>query len=401
MKPLKPRITTRITTRNTTRNTMTLVAAGIVLIACFSVVITVAGAASSPPRATPKPPPKEQPSLAVAVTRLQPAVFSNRVTANGNVMPWQEASIGAEVNGLRLTDVRVNVGDKVRRGQLLAVFAAETVTEELAQSRAAVAEAEATLVEAAATARRARVLQDSGALSAQQILQHLTAERAAQARLDSAQATQRLQQLRLAQTRVVAPDNGIISGRTATVGAVVSAGQELFRLIRAERLEWRAEVAAADFVRLRPGQKVRVMPSGGDAIEGRLRVLGPVIDIQTRNGVAYVDLLPSASSASSAGNVSGVSGVSTHAGMFARGEFELGSSQGMALPKGAVQWREGFGYVMRVGLDARVVATKVVVGRRSGDLVEVLGGLAAQDRVVATGAAFLGHGDLVQVVETP
>lgn len=327
-----------------------------------------------------------QATLTVAVTRLQTATFPMRVSANGNIMAWQEASIGTEANGLRVIEVKVNVGDTVRRGQPLATFAAETVEAELAQSRAAVAEADVALAEAAANAERARALTESGALSAQQIQQYVNAERTAQARLDSARAAEKTQQLRLVQTRIAAPDGGVISARAATVGAVVPAGQELFRLIRGGRLEWRAEVAAADLVKLAPGQKVRITPTGGNAIEGRLRMLAPVIDIQTRNGLVYVDL-PTSDTA--------------RAGMFARGEFEIGMSEVMTLPQSAVQQREGFSYVMRVGPDSRVVQTKVTPGRRSGGRIEIVGGLDAQDRVVVTGAAFLGDGDLVRVTDAP
>jgi RND family efflux transporter MFP subunit len=327
-----------------------------------------------------------QASLTVAVASLQPTTFPIRVSANGNIMSWQEAIIGTEANGLRLTDVKVNVGDKVRRGQPLATFAADTVAAELAQSRAAVAEADVALAEAAANAQRARLLQETGTLSAQQIQQYLNAERTARARLEAVRAVEKTQQLRLVQTRIVAPDDGVISARTATVGAVVPAGQELFRLIRGGRLEWRAEVAGADLTRLKPGQKVMLTPSGGEAIEGRLRMLAPVIDIQTRNGLAYVDL-PSSETA--------------RAGMFARGEFEVGTSDVMALPQSAVQQREGFSYVMRIGPDSRVIQTKVTPGRRSGSRVEIVAGLDAQDRVVATGAAFLGDGDLVRVSDAP
>lgn len=325
-----------------------------------------------------------QPALTVTVTTLQPTVLPIRVAASGNIMAWQEASIGTEANGLRLTAVKVNVGDKVRRGQLLAVFAADTIQAELAQRRAAVAEAGAALAEAAANARRARTLQDSGALSTQQIEQHITAERTARARLDAAQAMEKAQRLRLAQTQVMAPDDGVISVRTATVGAVVPAGQELFRLIRGGRLEWRAEVAAADLAKLNPGQQVRIAPTGGDAVAGRLRMLAPVIDLQTRNSLVYVDLPPNPT---------------MRAGMFARGEFELGANQGMTLPHSAVQVREGFSYVLRVGPDSRVSQVKVMSGRRSGERVEILSGLAAADHIVASGAAFLGDGDLVRVVE--
>ncbi|QEI06389.1 efflux RND transporter periplasmic adaptor subunit [Pigmentiphaga aceris] len=325
-----------------------------------------------------------QPALTVATATLQAASFPVRVSANGNLMAWQEASIGAEANNLRLNEVKVNVGDKVRRGQVLASFAAATVDAELAQSRATVTEAEVALSEAAANAERGRMLQETGALAGQQIQQYAFAERTARARLDAAKAAEKTQQLRLAQTRILAPDDGVISARTATVGAVVPAGQELFRLIRGGRLEWRAEVAAADLAKLKPGQIVWVTPTGGDPIEGRLRVLAPVTDIQTRNGLAYVDL-PANETA--------------RAGMFARGEFQLGNTEVMSLPQRAVQIREGFSYVMRVGPDSRVIQTKVISGRRSGDRIEILAGLEANHRVVVSGAAFIGQGDLVRVNE--
>lgn len=352
--------------------------------ATAAIAVTFGWAATSPGQKQAVAPATAQPSLAVDATALQPASFPTRVTANGNIAAWQEAIVGTEANGLRLVEVKVNVGDVVRRGQSLATFAADTVQAEVAQSRAAVAEAEVAHAQSAADANRARALQESGALSAQQIQQALAAERSARARLDAARAAERTQQLRLAQARVTAPDDGIISARTATVGAVLPAGQELFRLIRGGRLEWRAEVAAADLLRLKPGQQVRVTPTGGDTLEGRLRMLGPVVDTQTRNGMAYVDLPP---------------GGAVRAGMFARGEFELGAAPVMALPQGAVQLREGFSYVMRIGPGSRVIQSKVVAGRRFGDRVEIVSGLAAGDRVVAAGAALLGDGDLVRVVD--
>jgi RND family efflux transporter MFP subunit len=298
-------------------------------------------------------------------------------------MAWQEASIGTEANGLRLASVNVNVGDVVQRGQGLAVFAAETVTADLAQSRAAVAEAEAALAEATDNAQRARILQTTGAMSAQQINQYITAERTAQARLAAVQAAERVQQLRLAQTRVLAPDDGVISSRSATVGAVLPAGQELFRLVRRGRLEWRAEVAASELAKLKPGQIARVTPVGGETMEGTLRVVAPTVDTQTRNGVVYVDLQPDAAA---------------RAGMFARGEFDVGTDRTMTLPQSAVQLRDGFSYVLRIGADSKVMQTKVSVGRRTGDRIEITGGIEASERVVESGGSFLGDGDLVRVI---
>ena len=161
-----------------------------------------------------------KPALAVTTTLPKLVVLPVRVQANGNIAAWQEAIIGTEADGLRLAEVNFNVGDVVRRGQVLARFASATVDAELAQSRSVLAEAEAILAEASSNAVRAQELKASGALSEQQIQQYLTAERTARARLEGAKAAVQTQQLRLAQTQVLAPDDGVISVRTATVGAV-------------------------------------------------------------------------------------------------------------------------------------------------------------------------------------
>jgi RND family efflux transporter MFP subunit len=250
--------------------------------------------------------------------------------------------------------------------------------------RAQVAEAEAALAEAQVNAKRARELESSGALSDQQINQFLTAERTAQARLDAQRAQARVQGLRLGQTQVLAPDDGVISARSATVGAVLPAGQELFRMIRQGRLEWRAEVPAADLARLKPGLPASVTPVGGATIAGKVRMVAPTVDPQTRNGLVFVDLAPSREA---------------RAGMFARGEFDVGRGEGLTLPQSAVLTRDGFSYVLRVGTDARVVETKVTVGQRVGDRIEITGGLPPEARVVASGLSFLSDGDTVRVVD--
>jgi len=326
-----------------------------------------------------------KPALAVTTTLPKLVVLPVRVQANGNIAAWQEAIIGTEADGLRLAEVNFNVGDVVRRGQVLARFASATVDAELAQSRSVLAEAEAILAEASSNAVRAQELKASGALSEQQIQQYLTAERTARARLEGAKAAVQTQQLRLTQTQVLAPDDGVISVRTATVGAVLPSGQELFRIIRRGRLEWRAEVAAPELVRLRPGQQVTLTPAGGQPVRGMVRVVAPVVDTRTRSGLVYVDI-PVAGAA--------------RAGMFARGDIEVDSGKPtVTLPQAAVAQRDGFSYVMRIGPDYRVMETKVTLGRRAGDRVEVVSGIDIGTTVVASGVGFLGDGDLVQVVD--
>jgi len=331
-----------------------------------------------------------KPALSVAVATPERVALPTTVAATGNVAAWQEAVIGSEANGWRLAEVRVNVGDTVRKGQVLAVFATELAEADLAQQRAALAEAEAVLVEATANANRARDLQPSGVISAQQTQQILTAERTAVARVEAQKAALVAQQTRLKQAQVLAPDHGVISARLATVGAVVPSGQELFRLIRQGRLEWRAEVTSAELARIVPGTPARVTAASGATLEGRVRMVGPTVDAQTRNALVYVDVkaVPGGPAAGSA-----------RAGMFARGEFELGAQPALTVPQSAVVLREGFHYVFRVNADQRVSQLKIEPGRLAGDRLQVLAGLAADTRIVASGAGFLNDGDLVRVVQ--
>jgi RND family efflux transporter MFP subunit len=328
-----------------------------------------------------------KPALTVTTGRPQTASLPIRLAANGNVAAWQEAVIGSESGGLRLTEVRVNVGDVVKKGQVLAVFSSDTVSADVEQARAALLEAQANAAEAAANATRANALQSSGAMSAQEVARYLTAERTASARVASANATLAQQQLRLKYTQVIAPDSGLISSRSATVGAVVNVGTELFRMIRQGRLEWRAEVTAAEFTRIKPGTKVLVKAANGSELAGRVRSIAPTIDAQTRTALVYVDLPPALSASAP-----------LKAGMFASGQFELGESSALTLPQQAVAVRDGFSYVFRLNPDNRVTQVKINTGRRLGGRVEVVSGIGADAVVAVSGAGFLNDGDLVRSV---
>ena len=338
------------------------------------------GAAEKPAPVTAKP--------ALTVTTALPTQLRLpvKLSANGTITAWQEAIIGSESNGLRLLQVLVNVGDSVKAGQLLAVFSADSAQADTAQARASLLEAQATALDAADNGARARSLESSGALSAQQIRQYNTAEQTAQARVDAAKAVLAAQQLRGRQTRVLAPDSGVISARTATVGAVVGAGTELFRMIRGGRLEWRAEVTSAELGRIQAGTPVTVIAASGAQLAGRVRMVAPTVDPQTRAALVYVDLPVSAGTVSTA-----------KAGMFARGEFDLGSTAALTIPQLALVVRDGFNYVFRVNPDQRLTQLKVQTGRLAGDRVEITSGLAAQTRIVVNGAGFLNDGDLVRI----
>lgn len=328
-----------------------------------------------------------RPALTVTTARPESARMPLRLAANGNVAAWQEAVIGSESNGLRLQEVRVNVGDVVKKGEVLAVFDAATVRADLAQAQATVQEADANASAASADAKRARTLKNSGALSEQQITQYMTTERASRARVAAAKATVAQQSLRLKYAEVVAPDSGIISARNATVGAVGGVGMEMFRMIRQGRLEWRAEVTAAELPRVKPGAKAEIKTAGGTTVRGTVRTVAPTVDAQSRVALVYVDLPPMLKA-----------DAPLKAGMFASGSFELGQSNALTVPQQAVAVRDGFPYVFRLNADSRVSQVKVSTGRRLGDRVEVLDGLAPDALVVISGAGFLNDGDLVRNV---
>lgn len=349
-----------------------------------------------------------RPALTVTTTRPAEVRLPIQLEANGSIAAWQEASIGTESNGLRLAEVLVNVGDVVQRGQVLARFADDSVQADVAQARAGVAETSAQATEATANANRVRALLNAGTFSGQQISQYLAAEQTALARVESAKAALAAQQLRLKNTQVLAPDAGIISSRSATVGAVVPNGTELFRLIRQGRLEWRAEMTASDLSSLVPGTPVEVVAANGARLRGKVRTVAPTVDPQTRAGLVYVDLpampLKAATPPSAplqATDVHARPPTSALPGMFARGEFQLGSTNALTVPQQAVVVRDGFSYVFQLNPDLRVSQIKVRLGRRSGDRVEVLDGVGPGAVLVSSGAGFLNDGDLVKVVAAP
>lgn len=345
--------------------------------------LLLAACGETPPES--KAPAAAKPALSVTAVQPQTLDWPQTFTAGGNVAAWQEAIIGPEIANHRIVEVRAGVGDVVARGQSLARIAPETVEAEFAETRAGVAEAEAGLSEARASLERARQLRDKGFYSAQQLTQAQAAAETAQARLAAAQARRQSAGLRKSKTEILAPDAGIISARGATVGATVQPGQELFRLIRGGRLEWRAEVAAADLSRLRPGVPASVTTPAGERLEGKVRVLAPTVDTRTHTALVYVDL-----PADAARRIS--------AGMFARGEFRLGAKPALTVPQSALLLREGFAYVFRIESD-KLREVKVTPGRRVEDRVEVAG-LDPASVVVASGVGFLADGDVVRVLNT-
>ncbi|MDF0378916.1 efflux RND transporter periplasmic adaptor subunit [Methylophilus sp. YYY-1] len=330
---------------------------------------------------------KGKAALSVEVTRPVKVQWQTTLMLNGSVYPWQEALVSAEIAGLRIQQVLADVGAQVSKGQLLVVLADETVKADLQKQLATVEKDKAALAEAKSNADRAREIKDSGALSAQKINEYMIAEQTARANLALSEAELENQKIRLRQTKVVAPDDGVISSRSANLGNVVSAGAELFRLVRQSRIEWRGEVNADQQNALHAGQAVNLSLPGGKKVAGTVRLISPTVDNNTRNALVYVDIPKG----------------SAKPGMYVQGQVDIGQQQGLAVPLSAVTYRDGFAYVFELapsGSDgiSQVAQRKVQTGRTREQLIELLGGVEAGASLVLSGGAFLNDGDRVKIV---
>lgn len=270
-------------------------------------------------------PAASRPALTVRTTTLREDKWARTLAANGSIIPWQEAIISAQVQGLRIAEVKVSIGDRVRQGDVLVT-------------------------------------------------------------LDNISRTGNETGPYAAQGRIVAPDSGIISAANANVGSMPKSGEELFRLIRKGRLEWRADLTAEELMLMRKGMAAEIAVGEGRVIRGRVRAISPSVNPQTRYGYALVALPDS-------------SGIV--AGAFARGVFDIsgGKRSVQSLPQSAVMQRGSKTYVLVVGPDNRVQERPVMVGQRNSDHIQIMQGLKANEPVVESGGAFLTEGDVVLVVK--
>jgi HlyD family secretion protein len=303
------------------------------------------------------------------------------VPATGSVYPWQEVTISSEVGGYRVAEVLVDVGSRVRKGQVLVRMSNDLLQADVSSRRAALRSAEASLENAAAALRRGESVAASGALS-QADLDRLRAEHvAAVARVETARADLETAELRLRYGTVVAPDDGTITARAVSVGQIAQAGTEMLRMLRQDRVEWRAEVPESQLSRISAGQSAKITTADGATLDGRVRMVAPTVQTNTRTGLVYVD----------------ITGGKALPGMFARGEIAAGSGAGLLVPVSSVVVVDGYSYVYVLGPDNVVERRRVEQAGVHGDMIEVSSGVVAGDIIAVKGAGFLKDGDKVDV----
>lgn len=320
------------------------------------------------------PPPKQteaDQARAVRVVEVQPRSITGSLAASGDLIPREEAAVMPEVSGYRVTRVLADVGDRVRAGQTLAVLDPSLLEAQIAQARAQAAQA-------TDQAKRVEGLEGAGVLSQEQIAQRGFQAEAAEANLRNLLTQRR-------KLSVTAPVSGVILERNVRPGDLAAAGATpWFRIARDGQVELAAELTEGDLARVRVGQTATVtLPSGATAT-GRIRLISPQIDPQTKLGEVRV-LMPARED--------------IRAGGFARAVFADASGEALAVPETAIRYDANGASVMVVGADNRVDRVPVELGARGGGWVELVRGPPAGARVVQNAAATLLDNDLVRPVQ--
>lgn len=332
----------------------------------------------------------EQAVLSVETVTPSQDNIGNTLSADGTIGAKDIANVSAKVNGVAIERILVEEGQRVKAGQILAVFDTDAMEQQVLQAEADVAEAEATLANATADAARVLPLIDIDAISKQEADRYRTAKLQAQAALQASRARLSTQRLSVSNANVVAPVSGVISEKMAEVG-MVAGGDPLFTIIKGGVLEWRADIDPKLIGEVNVGTPVQVSLPGGDSVMGQVSRIAPTAD-NNRQITIYASLAANAK---------------VRAGMYQTGEFLLGNTSAQTVPNSAIVSNDGYDYVMLITNIAtkdgqnigRIKQQRVTLGERFGDSVAVIDPLPAESRLVKQGGSFLNDGDLVRIVD--
>lgn len=234
-----------------------------------------------------------------AVVALQPTdlataeyeTLAEGVLLTGTLNPFRIAEVRAQVPGL-VSSIRVDRGDAVSQGQVMAVLDAQGIRSTAAGARAQVAAAEANLALAQQRYESSRMLYEAGAISR---IDFQTAEaglEAARGQLAAAQAQAAGASESARQATITAPFAGEVSARMVNVGEAVNPGQALFTVVNSNALELAGQIPVQQAARVRPGQRVEFSLDAypGQVFAGVVERIEPVADPTTRRVGVYLRL---------------------------------------------------------------------------------------------------------------
>lgn len=322
-------------------------------------------------------PPRVQVTTAIAAE----ADWAVSIPAQGEVLPWEVAIISAKTTGIGATEVNVVEGDSVRKGQVLARFDDRLLKAELAQAKANLAFAASNLQLAANNLKRFDQLKIKQTLSEQEFEQVSTQAATAMATRDQAAAAVTLAEVRLADATVKAPDDGKILERNIELGAVPGTGVALFRLLRQHKLEWVAQIDAADLQRVKPGMDAHINLADNKTVNGKIRSVSPQLTSASRLAKVRVVL-------------DGTPELAVNT--YTDGKILLGNQAAIVVPADCLVIKDGKTWVFRVNKNT-AEQVLVTLGRRSAQKIEILSGVNVGDTLVLEGAGFLNDGEKIAV----
>ena len=359
-------------------------------------------APAAPVEALAKPP-------TISVAAVHSGAITETVVVTGNLVPREEVLVSPQIDGYAVEEILVEEGDRVKQGQVLARLSRTMIDTSLAQNAAQIARADAAIAQAQSSIDDAKASKDqaSSAFARTQTLrkdgnattdvleQRQATALSAAARLDSAEHALTVAQadknlavaqrdewmVRVERTEIKAPAAGVISRRTARVGAIASsAGDALFRIIRDGDIELEADVPEAILARLQLDMKAQVVTVGGkEPVPAHVRLVSPEVNQTTRLGKVRVAI----------DNASGLK-----IGAFGRATVEIDSRTGVLVPQSAVLYSVG-GPTVQVLKDHIIQTRPVTIGLRTEKQVEIEKGLVSGEWVVATAGTFVRDGDKV------
>jgi len=341
-------------------------------------------------------------SIKVSVVKPTVMQFEDIVTFVGGVEPKEAAIVASKVtSNVTVLDVFVDIGDQVKQGQPLARLDDSLTRRQIEEARAAVAAAKASISQAKSQLQttekdyvRYKNLYQEQVISRQQLDQiegQYEVDKAkldqSQRQLEQAEAQLRQLQVMMSYHDIVSPVNGVIAERNIDPGDTVGAGSSCFVVSRQETVKIKGTITESDYPKVRLGQLAHVTIDAfpGVSFDGSVSRLSPTLDASTRTANLEV-WIPS-------------KGI-LKPGMFARVEVVVGKHDGIALPKEAVKQLAGTGewYCFIVGPDKKAKQIFVKRGIETGNLVEIIEGVSAEDRVISPVVRALGEGVPVEVV---
>lgn len=330
------------------------------------------------------PKPQAPPAAPPAVTVMVPgtSLVADRVAAVGTISARRDMPVGVAGEGGMISAIRVEAGQYVGKGQVLAEIDSSVQRAQLQQLQAGVLQAQADARLAQSELDRANALVSRGFISKADIDRRTATRDSARARVGVTQAQVREMQERLNRLAIRAPEAGLVLKRSVEPGQIVSPGTgALYRIAAGGQMELRAQVAEQDLPGLAVGQVATVTPVGStNRYAGRVWLLEPVIDPVNRQGVARI-ALPTAGE--------------LRAGGFANVVVEGAQAQRPRLPQSAVMSDREGNFVLAVGADNVVKRTPVTTGAVTPEGVVILTGLTGSEKIVQSAGAFLHSGEKV------